>query len=667
VTVSPGTAPPGNTLSVSGGGWTAGDTIFVQIGSTTFDTDVVCALTASPDGTIRGTKTTGSCQVPNVPDGSRTLFAIDEQKQSSTATGTAFNVTPALTLTPNNASVGTPASPGATVTIQGAGFTASSTVSSFKFDSAALTTSPTSIATNTSGNFSSGVTFTVPSNATAGNHTISGTDGGTHTGSASIHIYAPKVSVSPGSGAPGHGLTLSGVGWPSGDTVFIQIGSTTFDTDVVCALTASSDGTIAGTKGTGNCQVPNVPAGSRVLYAVDEQNQGVSANGTAYTVLAGLTLTPSGASAGTAASPGATVNIQGAGFEGSGTISTFKFDSGALSTFPTSVATNPNGTFASSVAFTVPATTGGNHTISASDGVNTGSATIRIYTPKISVAPISGSPGRGLTVSGNGWPAGDAVFVQIGSTTFDTDVTCVLTASPDGTIAGNKPNGNCQVPNVPAGSRVLFAVDEQNQGVIANGSAFSLVAGLTLTPSGASAGTPASPGATISIQGAGFAGSSTVTGFKLDSTALTTSPTNIATDTNGAFTSAVSFTVPTSTTAGNHTISATDGSNTGSATVRIYRPVVTVSPGSGIPSRGLTVGGSGWPAGDAIFVQIGSATFDTDIVCVLTAAPDGTIGGNATNGNCHVPMGLATGSQPLVAIDEQNEGVQTKGTNFTVT
>ena len=669
VAVSPGSGSPGHTLSVTGGGWTAGDTIFVQIGSTTFNTDDVCELTASPDGTIRGTKPNGGCQVPNVPDGSRTLFAIDQQKESVTATGTAFTVTPALTLTPSNASAGTPASPGASVSVQGAGFAGSSTVSSFKFDTTALTTSPTSVSTNTSGSFTSGVTFTVPSTATAGNHTISGTDGAAHKGSATLKIYKPRISVSPTSAAPGHGLTVSGSGWPAGDTIFVQIGSTTFNTGDVCELTASPDGTIAGTKSTGGCSLPNVPAGNRVLFAIDQQNQGVIANGATYKVIPGLTLTPSGAAAGTPASPGATITMQGAGFTGSSTVSGFKFDTAALPTSPASVSTDTNGTFTSSTTFTVPAATAGTHTISATDGAsNKGTATLKIYTPRISVSPTSAAPGHGLTVSGSGWPAGDTIFVEIGSTAFNIGDVCELTASPDGTIAGTKSTGGCSLPNVPAGNRVLFAIDQQNQGVIANGATYKVIPGLTLTPSGAAAGTPASPGATVTIQGAGFTGSSTVSGFKFDTAALTTTPTSIATDGNGTFTGAVTFTVPSTATAGSHTISATDGAALkGTAALTIFKPKISVSPTSGIPMRGLTVTGSGWPAGDTIFVQIGSTTFNTDDVCELTAASDGTIGGNLPNGGCHVPAAVPTGSQPLVGIDQQNQGVRATGTNFNVT
>ena len=105
---------------------------------------------------------------------------------------------------------------------------------------------------------------------------------------------------------------------------------------------------------------------------------------------------------------------------------------------------------------------------------NTGSVKFIVFKTTIKVTPTSGVPGTGLTVTGTGWPAGDAIFVQIGSTAFDTDVACVLTVAADGTIAGNKPGSGCQVPNVPTGNQPLYAVDDQHPGVAAKGAVFKV-------------------------------------------------------------------------------------------------------------------------------------------------------------------------------------------------
>jgi hypothetical protein len=94
----------------------------------------------------------------------------------------------------------------------------------------------------------------------------------------------------------------------------------------------------------------------------------------------------------------------------------------------------------------------------------------RAAAPSLAVSPTTGSPGTGLTVSGSGWPAGDAIFVQIGSTSFDTDVVCVLTANASGAISGTQAANGCVVPNVPSGSQPLVGVDEQSLGVVSHAS-----------------------------------------------------------------------------------------------------------------------------------------------------------------------------------------------------
>ena len=69
-------------------------------------------------------------------------------------------------------------------------------MSGFKFDGHALTTTPTTVSTDSSGNFAAPVTFTVPA-ATAGSHTVTGTDAAAQTGHQTLIIFAPKIAVSP--------------------------------------------------------------------------------------------------------------------------------------------------------------------------------------------------------------------------------------------------------------------------------------------------------------------------------------------------------------------------------------------------------------------------------------------------------------------------------------
>jgi hypothetical protein len=215
--------------------------------------------------------------VPNVPNGTQPLVGIDEQNLGVVAHST-FAVKGGFAMTPAGGAVGSPSSPGTTVSALGHGFAANSTISGFKFDGSALATTPSSVATDASGNATGAVTFTVPATATAGAHTVSATDKKSNVGTQTIQIFTVKIAVSPTSGSPGTGLTVSGSGWPAGDTVFVQIGSTSFDSDVVCVLVASSTGKISGIPA--SCVVPNVPNGTQPLVGIDEQNLGVVAHST---------------------------------------------------------------------------------------------------------------------------------------------------------------------------------------------------------------------------------------------------------------------------------------------------------------------------------------------------------------------------------------------------
>src|SRR5581483_434191 len=121
------------------------------------------------------------------------------------------------------------------------------------------------------------VSFTVPATAAAGTHTVSATDKKGNVGTQTIKIFAVKAAVAPSSGSPGTGLTVSGSGWPVGDTVYVQIGSASINNDVVCELAVSSTGKISGNHASNGCAVPQVPNGTQPLVAIDGQHQGVTA------------------------------------------------------------------------------------------------------------------------------------------------------------------------------------------------------------------------------------------------------------------------------------------------------------------------------------------------------------------------------------------------------
>ncbi|MGA3060664.1 MAG: hypothetical protein ABSD92_09880 [Candidatus Bathyarchaeia archaeon] len=95
---------------------------------------------------------------------------------------------PSISLSPSVGTVGT------SVTVSGSGFAVSSALSA-KWDSSALTLSPASPQTTSGGAVPSGVTFAVPSGATAGPHTVTITDGLSDSATATFTVTLPNINV----------------------------------------------------------------------------------------------------------------------------------------------------------------------------------------------------------------------------------------------------------------------------------------------------------------------------------------------------------------------------------------------------------------------------------------------------------------------------------------
>ncbi len=105
-------------------------------------------------------------------------------------------------------------------------------------------------------------------------------------------VTGPNVLVTPGSGTAGTGLTVSGSGWTSGDTVQVDI-----EGQSVCQLTADSSGNISGNQSTNGCQVPQGAAAGLTSLTATDVNDPQETASTPFTI-------PLAASF-TASSPGA--------------------------------------------------------------------------------------------------------------------------------------------------------------------------------------------------------------------------------------------------------------------------------------------------------------------------------------------------------------------------
>lgn len=306
--LSQSSGEPGASITISGSNFTS------TTGTVTFNG--LSATISSWSNTSVGVK------VPNGA-GSGNIVVTAGSLQSN---GAAFTV-----LVPTISSLSpTSGEPGASITITGSNFEASTGTVTFNGKTA------------TTSNWADGsITAVVPNGASSGNVVVS--NGGLQSNGVSFTVLVPTISsLSPSGGSPGTTVTIAGryFGGTAGTVTFNGQSATT---------TTWSDSSIATV-------VPSSATTGNVVVT----NGGLQSNGVAFTVIPVINaLTPSSGPA------GASVTIAGGGFgNATGTV-TFAGQAAAISSWSASsvVATVPGGAGSGSVIVTPAAGT-------ASNGVN---------------------------------------------------------------------------------------------------------------------------------------------------------------------------------------------------------------------------------------------------------------------------------------------------------
>jgi hypothetical protein len=329
ITVTPASGGVGDSISISGTGFAASQSIAI-----TFDG---VAMTTTPAAVI--TSTVGSFgpatfTVPARVRGSYTVRAQDISGNYATAT---FSTTQSITITPTTGPTGTE------VTVNGTGFNASATITLY-FDSVAVTTTPATVPTDTTGAFSA--SFDIPSSS-GGAHQVKASDG-TNTATKTFTVTA-ALSISPTSGYVGIEVTVSGTGFLASQSVTVLFNN-------VLVKTTSTD-----TKGviSTSFDIPAVAAGTYTIRVSD----GTNVKDADFTVTTSAIITPV-TSTTSPGHVGDNITITGIGFRAGNTL-TVTYDNTTQAS--TTVATD--GSF--SISFPAPASVKGTHTIIVSDTVST--------------------------------------------------------------------------------------------------------------------------------------------------------------------------------------------------------------------------------------------------------------------------------------------------------
>ena len=506
---------------------------------------------------------------------------------------------PSITPTPSSGPLGT------SVTVAGSGFATSSTVT-ITLGGVSQTTSPSPCSTSGSGAIS--CSFTVPESS-AGTRIITATDSHGNTASAAFTVTPPTIQLSPTSGPQGTSVTVTGSGFAPSSPITVNYGSTT----VSSSSSTTSSGAFQVT-----FTVP-ASAGSQTVTATD--SYGNTARATFGVSTPSMSANPTSGPIGTQ------VTLTGNGFAPSASVS--------ITFGTTKLSTSCNSTSAGglSCTFTVPRSLTGSQTVTATDSYgNTASSSFTVTAPTLSLNPSTGPIGTSVTATGNGYPASASVTIAFNGAAQPT--------SPSTCVIGISGALNCSfnVPSSPAGAQRVVATD--SSGNTANATFTVTAPTLSLSINSGIVGQ------SVTITGNGFLASSSIA-LLYDGTPLSESipPTNAAGYFQGT------LTVPASS-AGPHTVTATDAAGNRASQTFTVGPAASLSPGSGFVGTSVTVTGSGFTASSVVSIAFNRTAVST------TPSPCGVSAVGGFSCSFAVPQSAAAGNATVTVTDSASDTVQ---------
>jgi hypothetical protein len=316
----------GDTIKVDGHGFYDDATVTIYYDGESVGTDYTDGYGAFEDFTLL---------IPDSTEGTHKIKARDSADYSPEVN---FAVLPEITLSSSSGAVGD------TITVSGTGFAASSDITIY-FDTASVGTEDT----NADGSFS-GATFTVPETS-QGSHTIKARDEDGNSDTVTFTV-AQKIIIDPTSGSSGITVTVTGTAFGASKPITIKYDGTPVATSPA-TVTTNSTGYFSAT-----FKVPASIAGTYVVEASDGTNT-TTANFVSTTD-ATISQTTTVAAPGHV---GMELSITGTGFAANSEVTvTYETTPVILAIFPT----DANGDFTALI--TIPASVGGAHTITVSDG-----------------------------------------------------------------------------------------------------------------------------------------------------------------------------------------------------------------------------------------------------------------------------------------------------------
>jgi hypothetical protein len=392
-------------------------------------------------------------------------------------------------------------------------------------------------------------------------------------GAAPVVALTGEISLSDIQGPVGMRLEISGSGFTEGKTYTIHFGSVT--------ITPSNNVIDSGGVFSNHFNVPDLSSGRYDVWVTTDVDDSTPKNFQIKVVINPVVTIPS-----TAGYVGDQVTVSGSGFTAS-TNARVLFDGAILGN---AVATTSDGGFPNTV-ITIPATTAGSHTISASDSTGKVTPTLSfVVSPKITLTQTSGGAGDQVTVNGNGFAASQSLSVH-----FDS----VLVPGSAATDANGTFNN--LTFTVPASGRGNHTVEVKG-GTNSVSATFTIAQDITLSPPTGAAGT------VVSISGTGFTPGQTAV-VKYNSIQIATNPSSLAVNSNGAFSG--SFTV--SGAAGAYLVEASDGTLTSSSSFTLV-VAGSLAPKEVNVGTTISINATGFTPGATVNIAVDSVQVTTATV-----------------------------------------------------
>lgn len=564
ISAVPGSAPQGGSIAVGGIGFQPGETVAVSLAGGT-------PVTGTADGSGRIAVT---LPVPlDATPGTAPITATGASSGAVAEGSVTIEVAAAPTYDPSVATGVGPYRPGDTVPVTGVGFAPGETVA-IDFAGAAGTAE-----VGPDGRFTASVT--VPADAQPGTLTVTVVGDRSGTASASVPVVAgpsafdPAVSTVAGPFAPGASVPVSGIGFAPGETVAVSL------LGVEVEVVADGNGSFST-----SITVPGgAQAGDAVLTAV-----GAESGEPATAIVPISAAAPVYATAITVAPdeglPGDQVTITGSGFA-PGEIVVVAFAGQRLSA-------TADGAGAFSLRATIPVGSApGSYQVTAIGEQSQSPAIEAVlvdpvaYDPFLSASPASVTEGGSTTLSGSGYAPGERIDLVL----FGEERSVL--AAADGTFAADF--------SVPAGTALgtqtatavgLTSQEPRTAAVEVVSGAFETA--ISLAPAAAE------PGATVTVEGTGYAPGETVT--------VTIGSTTVGTGAAAADGSvSIPVVVPAGAPGGPVTVVAvgSESSTPASAALQVlYSPTLIADPVSVEPGAATTLRGAGWAPGERVTLSL---------------------------------------------------------------